>query len=81
MKKINLLEYTKEISEKLADDNLFITHLNISYKIIIYYENNIGNINKLSLEEFNGFVDRIYERYINDDNNDILDQIIENEFS
>ncbi|CCV63610.1 conserved hypothetical protein [Alteracholeplasma palmae J233] len=78
MKKFNLLEYTQEVIEKLDKENLYITHLTIAYKVVNYYNNNIDDVKKLSNATFNQIVEQVYEEYMDNDNRDILDEIIEN---
>ncbi|WP_162140176.1 hypothetical protein [Haploplasma axanthum] len=78
MEKFSLLQYTKKIIEKLDNENLYITHINIAYKFISYYENNIGNIDSITEEHFDNMISAVYERYIESDSADILDEIIEN---
>ena len=74
MEKFNLLKYTQEIIKELDNKNLYITHLNIAYKVISFYE---ANNKTISNDELITLVEKVYEIYTDDDNSDVLDEIIE----
>jgi uncharacterized HAD superfamily protein len=73
MKKLEIKKYTLEIINKLKIHNLFITHLNICYKLLLLNEEDDTN---LDVDEINKLVEEIYNRYVEKDKLDILDSII-----
>lgn len=76
MKKFNILTYTKKIIDDLDNENLLITHLNIAYKVITYYNNNEESIGILDLSKLQNIVDTVYVEYMKSNDNDLLDEII-----
>ena len=40
----DLLDFTKKLETQLDKEDLYITHVYIAYKVMMYYENNIGQI-------------------------------------
>ncbi len=75
MKNFNLLTYTKKIIDDLDSENLFVTHLNIAYKVITYYNNqeSLGMLDDHKLQEI---VNLVYDEYIKNNDNDLLDEIV-----
>ncbi|MDY0278004.1 MAG: hypothetical protein RBQ97_07960 [Acholeplasma sp.] len=81
MEKFNLLKYTKKTIKELESEGLYVTHLNIAYKVINYYENNFIDIIKLDDDYLLDLVNKVYEQYIENDGNDDLDRLMESVLS
>ncbi len=77
MNKFNLAQYTKKVMKELEVENLYPTQLNICYKVIEYYENNYGQVTENKDEFINYIVNKIYEIYIDQDESESLDLLIE----
>lgn len=72
-----LIDYTKKLMHQLENDNRYITEVYIAYKVILYYENNFGDISDTAKPQLQSIIDNIYEYYTANDDVDILDELIE----
>ncbi len=73
----DLIDYTKKLMHQLENDNRYITEVYIAYKVILYYENNFGDISDTVKPQLQSIIDNIYEYYTGNDDVDILDELIE----
>lgn len=73
----DLIDYTKKLMHQLENDNRYITEVYIAYKVILYYENNFGDISDTAKPQLQSIIDNIYEYYTANDDVDILDELIE----
>lgn len=73
----DLIDYTKKLMHQLENDNRYITEVYIAYKVILYYENNFGDISDTAKPQLQSIIDNIYEYYTGNDDVEILDGLIE----
>lgn len=73
----DLIDYTKKLMHQLENDNRYITEVYIAYKVILYYENNFGDISDTAKPQLQSIIDNIYEYYTGSDDVEILDGLIE----
>lgn len=78
--KLNIVDYTKNVMTELEKENLYLTHLFITYKVILYYENNVGPLNAQKNDLIEKIVHEIYDEYLLNNENDLIDEIIEMKF-
>ncbi|WP_026399960.1 hypothetical protein [Acholeplasma equifetale] len=78
--KLNIVDYTKNVMTELEKENLYLTHLFITYKVILYYENNVGPLNTQKNDLIEKIVHEIYDEYLLNNENDLIDEIIEMKF-
>lgn len=80
MQKSNIIKYTKHVMRDLEAKDLYMTHLMIAYKVITYYENNIGKITDGIGTKLQEIIYSIYGGYLKNNDTDLLDEIIEETF-
>lgn len=76
MATFDLVEYTKNVMKDLEAYDMYPTHVNICYKVIMYYENNISKITKDNQQIVNQLVQHVYEKYMESDETELLDDIV-----
>ncbi|OED59142.1 hypothetical protein [Acholeplasma laidlawii] len=72
----DLLDFTKKLELQLDKEDLYITHVYIAYKIMIYYENNIGQITEAVKPTLLEIIQEIYEIYTQNDDVELLDSLV-----
>ena len=72
----DLLDFTKKLETQLDKEDLYITHVYIAYKVMMYYENNIGQITEAVKPTLLEIIQEIYEIYTQNDDVELLDSLV-----
>lgn len=72
----DLLDFTKKLETQLDKEDLYITHVYIAYKVMMYYENNIGSITEAVKPALLEITQEIYEVYTQNDDVELLDSLV-----
>lgn len=72
----DLLDFTKKLEMQLDKEDLYITHVYIAYKVMMYYENNIGQITEAVKPALLEITQEIYEVYTQNDDVELLDNLV-----
>lgn len=72
----DLLDFTKKLETQLDKEDLYITHVYIAYKVMMYYENNIGSITEAVKPILIDLIGEIYEIYTQNDDAELLDSLV-----
>ncbi|WP_264229528.1 hypothetical protein [Acholeplasma laidlawii] len=72
----DLLDFTKKLELQLDKEDLYVTHVYIAYKVMMYYENNIGQITEAVKPTLLEIIQEIYEIYTQNDDVELLDSLV-----
>ncbi|ABX81691.1 hypothetical protein [Acholeplasma laidlawii] len=72
----DLLDFTKKLESQLENEDLYVTHVFIAYKVMMYYENNIGQITEAVKPTLLEIIQEIYEIYTQNDDVELLDSLV-----
>jgi len=72
----DLLDFTKKLESQLETEDLYVTHVFIAYKVMMYYENNIGQITEAVKPTLLEIIQEIYEIYTQNDDVELLDSLV-----
>jgi len=75
---IDLIELTQRLITDLDNDDIYLTEIYVAYKVILYYENNYGEITSEVKPKLKEIIDDIYNTYIKIDEPESLDSIVSN---
>lgn len=72
----DLLDFTKKLELQLDKEDLYVIHVYIAYKVMMYYENNIGQITEAVKPTLLEIIQEIYEIYTQNDDVELLDSLV-----
>ena len=73
---IDLIELTQRLITDLDKDDIYLTEVYVAYKVILYYENNIGEISNKVKPKLIEIINDIYNTYLKIDDPENLDYLV-----